>query len=243
MLGMLLFSYLADRSATTGAAGAGLLAGGFVGLAFLARPYTAALMAAPAGLYLLSSGTCRSGLALLWIIFGAVPPLVFLSWYDRAITGNALQMVTTWVDPTEGVGFDEGHTLALGAQLLLGHVIDFVQWTSPVLLPLFVLLAIVGARRRERLFYPYIFPVLAAGYVLYYSEGGNRYGPRYYVEAYPFVVLYVVAALCDGGGVILPPRWRRAALLLFLAGCVSALVTRPARAWQEHHVVSQQLDL
>jgi hypothetical protein len=85
--------------------------------------------------------------------------------------------------------------------------------------------------------------VVAAGYLFYYLKGGNRYGPRFYFEAYPFVMLYVVAGLADGRRAFPPPAWRRPLLLLFLAGWMSALVTLPVRASHEHRAVRDRLDL
>ena len=243
MLATLCFAYFADRGEKTGRAGAGILAGLFIGLAFLTRPYTAVLMAAPVGLCLLADRSRRARLTLFWIFLGALPPLLFLFWYNREITGNPLLMVTTWFDPEEHLGFTKGHTLARGVQQLGEHLLDLIGWGSPALLPLFALLLIGGGRRKERLLYPYLFPALAVGYTFYYLKGGNRYGPRFYFEAYPFVVLYVVAGLTEGRRAFPPAAWRRPLLLLFLAGWLSALVTLPVRAGYEHRAVGERLDL
>jgi hypothetical protein len=72
---------------------------------------------------------------------------------------------------------------------MLTNLWDLILWTPAAVLPLY---AIAMADRRgpprQRLLGS-VFLCLVAGYYFYVDDGGNRYGPRYYFEALPFVML------------------------------------------------------
>lgn len=73
------------------------------------------------------------------------------------------------------------------------HLVNVVQWTPPGLLALYGWYWVSAPGKSRRRFTDFIFPALVLGYFIYVNRGGNRYGPRYYFEAFPFVVLAVTA--------------------------------------------------
>jgi hypothetical protein len=92
---------------------------------------------------------------------------------------------------------EAGHRLTPLDQLKLveTRMVMLVEWTSPLLLfGYMAALAWLGARRRLS-FTDFIFPLFVASYCFVPFTGGNQYGPRYYFEAWPFLVLTVVSAL------------------------------------------------
>ena len=83
----------------------------------------------------------------------------------------------------------QANLLTRGTDLMLTNLWDWILWTPAAILPLY---AIAMADRtgppRQRLLGS-VFLCLVAGYYFYVDSGGNRYGPRYYFEALPFVAL------------------------------------------------------
>jgi hypothetical protein len=121
-------------------------------------------------------------------------PFVLLSLgYNHATMGSL-------VAPAMGGGF-EGYSgawfpprwFARGPEILSGHLADFVAWSPPALLVLYLWTWRQIPPERTRRFTDFIFPALVLGYFIYVDRGGNSYGPRYYFEALPFVALAVAA--------------------------------------------------
>jgi hypothetical protein len=73
------------------------------------------------------------------------------------------------------------------------------------------------AVHRRLSFFDFIFPVTVAAFLLVPWNGGNRYGPRYYFEAFPFLVLTIVSALVPLLQNGARPRWAASAVCLVFA--------------------------
>src|SRR5262249_6110258 len=93
-------------------------------------------------------------------------------------------------------------------------------------------------------FYDLIFPILVVSYLFYADNGGgNRYGPLYYFDDYPFLVVIVVSAVAG--------RIRDQRRVLFLVGVLGALTVSvlvgigayAAVAYQFHRIVNQRMEL
>ena len=189
---VLAYAYAGVRALDDRRADWAATAGAVLGAAFLTRNYTAVWCAVPFGFALLRRG--RSGWRLLAACAAAGLPFVLLSLgYNHATMGSLFA-------PAMGGGF-EGYAgawfpprwVARGLEILSGHLADFIAWTPPALLVLFLWTWRQIPPGRTRRFTDYIFPALVLAYFLYVDRGGNRYGPRYYFEAFPFVVLAVTA--------------------------------------------------
>jgi hypothetical protein len=81
------------------------------------------------------------------------------------------------------------------------------------------------------------------GYFIWHTYGGNQYGPRFYYEAYPFVILFVVARLFGETPLVTPRPLQKFALGLFLVGLMWGAAAIPVIAKQEHQIISERMDL
>ena len=79
-------------------------------------------------------------------------------------------------------------------------------------------------------------------YLIFYDFGGNQYGPRFYFDAYPFLVLTVVSAAA---------AWfaeqrsdlAQAGVVAALAGAlIMAVGAYPALAYQFHRIVTERME-
>lgn len=215
------------------AAGAGVA----IGLIAITRYYTAVLIFLPYVVYLVSRYKWSSWRFFIGVAVGATPLLVFLGWYNYSITGNVLEPVTVWAYRSEGIGFVNGHSVLKGLEHIGRRFLMFVYWCSPVLLVLYFYYLFFRPRAQSWSSNPedYLFLSLVAGYFFYYEIGGNQYGPRFYYEAFPFMVLFVVQQVFAQGR-----RWARA---LFFAGLIVSFVRIPVTAVRERGIVDQRVDI
>jgi hypothetical protein len=73
------------------------------------------------------------------------------------------------------------------------------------------------------------------GYFFYYQIGGNQYGPRFFLEAFPFVILFVVQGIFRSRS--------RGFQALFAAGLIFAVIKFPFIAERETRIVDERQDL
>ncbi len=112
-------------------AGFAILAGIFVGMLALTRPYTAVLIYAPFYLYIVVRYKWDSLKPVLLITAGAMPIMIFLFWYNYRTTGSALLPVTVWAYDDEALGFVKGHTPMAGLKHVFKRLVMFLYWASP----------------------------------------------------------------------------------------------------------------
>jgi hypothetical protein len=226
-----------------------LLAGASFALAVLIRPYTAFLLGVPlavafAPALLLGRDIASGGsthertthwLAPVWFGLGGLPFLLFLMFVNRAVTGSWWLLPWTYFDASERLGFGPyGHTFMRGVRIAIRLCAEGVLYTSFYGA---ALLAFAWGQRvwRERL----LWVLLAApvvGYIFWWSNGGNRYGPRFYFEALlPFTLL---------AGVGLDRLSRRPDIRAIAVGCgcLSACVFA-ALALVNHREIHARRDL
>jgi hypothetical protein len=80
-------------------------------------------------------------------------------------------------------------------RFVLVRLIMLAEWSSPLLvIGYFIAFGYVAVQCRLR-FPDFIFPACVLVYLLVPFDGGAQYGPRYYFEGFPFLVLTVVSAL------------------------------------------------
>ena len=77
--------------------------------------------------------------------------------------------------------------------------------------------------------------MLTIGYFFYYEIGGNQYGPRFFFEALPFMVLFVLNKVLQGR-----EKW---AVALLIASMLYPLVKLPFIIHREELIVDQRKDL
>jgi hypothetical protein len=184
-----------DRPRTSNA----FLAGAALGMLGLIRPLDAPLFALPFFVECCWRGHRRRYLNMPTVIIGGLPFLAGLLLYYYAISGSIMPGPGEASPVKLGLfGVDEaGNRLTPldELQLVVTRIVMLVQWTSPLLmLGYAAALVWLGARRRLR-FTDFVLPLFVIAYFLVPFTGGNQYGPRYYFEAWPLLVLTIVSAL------------------------------------------------
>jgi len=199
---LLLFAFCAQRSLAGGSWA--LLAGLAAGMAFLIRPYTALMIGLPiAAAWFLALRQRRQPLKP-WLTALAVASLflVILLGVNQALTGNPLKSGYSEVPGELGrvLGFGESlpgqpaHTPVSGLMNVIQTVVRLNFWSMGWPLSwLFVMAALLFARRRDLAPLWGILIVTAIGSVFYVSLGVSDTGPVKYYEILPVLVLLTVA--------------------------------------------------
>jgi hypothetical protein len=250
LLLILLFYYHGTVFLETGLQKYAVLAGVWIGFAFINRPYSAMLVGIPLLVYSLLVWPRRVWSGVGWLALGCTPFILFLLFYNHMITGDAFLFVTKWMDPQEGIGFVKGHDWKHALLFTFHHLIDFMLWASPTLLfllPMYLFRIRSGATRLDKGWNTLeftLFPVLAFGYAFYYLYGGDQYGPRFYFEAYPYAVL-VVSSMIFGRAAEETSKGTRADLFRFLyvVGAVFAIMYIPLHTMDEHQAIKERMDV
>lgn len=239
LLFVLGFVYCLYLSLDRRSAAFALLAGAFLGATVITRYLNAVLIFLPVFAYLVFHFKWRSVRTLFLIGIGALPFIAFLTWYNFKITGNGLLPVTVWADPREGLGFGvRGHTPVEGVEHFIRRVLLFLYWCSPALLILYAVYLFHKLRHKvERFLHPedYFVLMMMIGYFFYYHIGGNQYGPRFWLEGLPFLILFVVKKTFDARS-----KWPMA---LLLAGLIYGLVKMPYIIGREKRIVEERMDI
>jgi hypothetical protein len=156
----------------------------------LVRHFDAVLFAAPVGFVLLRRGTARHWRLAPLAAVAALPLLAILLWYYAKITGRPLVVPQTLRNPADGLLGPNWHA-ARATEILFGRLVEFAEWISPPFVVVFVWALLHKLRRGQIRFYDLYGPLFLAGYWLYWSDGGFRWGPRYIYPAFPFMALLV----------------------------------------------------
>jgi len=159
-------------------------------------------------------------------------PVVILSLFlaailyqNYAVTGKLFKAPNKYDKSWERLGFKGEYSVGEGLLYILFRIFYLMDYSAPLLVGLFV----VGILRKppqepalNRLF-RYSFFYGSFIYFLYYSWGGNQYGPRYWWESYPFLGVVLADQIARG--------WRGGDRVFrkFLLGAL--LATVPATGW------------
>ncbi len=243
-----LFVLCGVRFLATGSSAWALSAGAALGAVGVIRPFTVFPLLIPCGVELLLRGDRRHYLRMPMVMLGGLPFLVGLLFYDNAVTGSPWVTVESWTLPQLHLGLhpidEDGSILSLAvtSRNAVRELFELAQWTSPLLFLLYLIAGLWKCYRRRIAFYDFIFPLLVLSYLLFPNLGGNRYGPRYYFDAYPFLVLTVVSAAAAW----FAEQWSRsmqAAVAATLAGAViMGIGAYPALAYQFHCIVTERME-
>jgi len=198
-----------------------LVAGLSLGLLALTRPWTALAVAAPFGIHavvLLCKGLRRNlwTLVALGLLAAAVAALLFA--WQAALTGNAFQEAYSLWWEYDLVGFGPGHGPVEG-----GHSLNLAWFNTlfslqiashdvfgwPYLSWLFLPVGFWALRRKPGAWLVFaILPSLILFYLAYWT-GAWLFGPRYYFEAMPALVVGTAAGLRELQRLIQQQGWRR----------------------------------
>jgi hypothetical protein len=167
-----------------------LLAGFAISVAFSIRYFPAVLLAvAAAGAILWRPNQVR---VLLALAAGALAVFVLVLLYHYAVFDNPLTTGYSW-RPGAYKKFAIAPLDAL--KNIAIQLWELANWTSPLLPLLYGTAIVLKVRARALSFVDFFFPALVAGFFFFPDVGGNRYGPRYLYDAYPFMVLTIGTAL------------------------------------------------
>jgi hypothetical protein len=163
------------------------LAGAAAGATLLTRNYSAVWCVLPFAVALVRRR--RFGWKALAAAGASGIPfvLIYLA-YNASTTGHPL---VTGLSGTFGQ-FDQqffpNGWMARALENLGGRILATIGWTPPALLGLYIWWWVTTPRSRWR-FAEFIFPCLVFGYFIYMDRGGNRYGPRFYYDAFPLMAM------------------------------------------------------
>jgi hypothetical protein len=237
------------RFRNTGSIPSALGAGAALGFLGIIRPFSAVLIAIPCAIELLRRAGSLHYTRLVWLFLGSFPFVTGFLFYNNAITGSPLLDPMSWGSPKFHLGLqpvnEQGNHLTLfyTAGFAIFRLMELAQWTSPLFCLLYAAAALWKLGSRRLAFYDFVFPLFVLGYLLYPSLGGNRYGPRYYFEAYPFMVLTVISATT-----IWLAGWRTgsrqtAMVGVFVGAIIMGLAAYPALAYQFRGIVNARMEL
>jgi hypothetical protein len=225
------------------------IAGAALGLLGAIRPFDVLFFAAPFAGELLLKGGWRHYSRLPVIALAGLPFLAALLYVNQAITGDPLLLPQSWGNPLMHLGLypvdeDGQHYTPWNSALVAGHQIgELAKWTSPIFVLACVPAFFLKWRRHKLRFHDFVFPAAMLAYFVFYDAGGNRYGPRYYFDAWPLLVAMVAWAFAE----LLEKHGRRranAAALGLLATHVAAGVAAfIVLAVQLRTVVNERMDV
>ncbi len=154
------------------------------------------------------------------VLLGLLPWVACQLIYDAGVTGNPLQLTTTWVVPPL---FDlSGGGLGLLKRAATTNLYWFGGLAEFGGLPVVVLGAVglvLKIRSRTCRFYDFLLPVAMACYAFLPFTGDHQYGPRYWFWAWPMASLTIATGLVDSEG-DLRLAGRRVSLAGFVSGCL-----------------------
>ena len=196
-LAALVLAYFCVRFCASGKAIDALLMGGALGVIGVIRYYSSILFFGSLLIFFLCTRPPKRLRMFLWICCGAAPFLIILLLYNHAITGHALQNTMQW-------GFAKLHIASIeslanmaflqnAAKKIVENIRELAMFSSFFLLILYGLFFSVKASKRSLQFYDFFFIAFVLGYALFPFDAGNQYGPRYYYDAFPFLILTVVS--------------------------------------------------
>jgi hypothetical protein len=186
-----------------------LLMGGAAGLAFLIRPFTAAVALAPAGLYLAVRLQRTDRWKTLvgrirWALLPFLSCVLGFLIYNQCMTGDPYLQPFTLYDPRDALGFggqfDDFPRRVMNTVVI--RAFELNKWVplSVVLLGLFFADPRLRVSSRPLLFCAVPLS-LGLAYFFYWGHGGNQYGPRYLYESLTCLLLASAVVLARWGSV------------------------------------------
>lgn len=133
-----------------------------------------------------------------FVAFGAAFSLLIAAqmFYNFKLTGNPVDPPNHYLHSHEKLGFIAGYPPKVALEYLGTRFLYLLDWTPPGWIYAFLAgcIAFKPKNANDLILRITVF-MLPLAYVLYYSWGGNQYGPRYLFEAYPFLILSAAASL------------------------------------------------
>jgi len=221
-----------------------LCTGLFASLAFITREYTSILLLVVPIIGIARHSINRK-LFIIWFVIGALPLFVFYLYNNQAITGNWLRPARFLLE-SERLGFgdrviqvfDYTETQHYGLNdaitNLLSNLGRLFLWAAPGV-PLIALWGFWCKRDNPWFRYMAVSAlILPLGYILYPSDGGNQYGPRFYYESVVFLAFLATAGILSIWKSIIKKG-------LFWSFVIVALVANGLLVWKHGVFYAEQI--
>ena len=180
-----------------------LLVGALFGLLLLTRLEVFALLALAYAVDRLALRRSASIADALPVMAGALPFAVCFAAANAGITGDPLQLPTSWAS----VGVFDAPVEGIGSGPFMHAVSRNLYWTGSLAqfgglaaAALAGVALVAKIRRRTCRFYDALFPLAVVFYIFVPFTGGHRYGPRYWFWAWPLCALTIATGLVDAAG-------------------------------------------
>jgi hypothetical protein len=215
------------------------LVGLLVGWAVLTRYFTGVVAGIGIAALLVRTAGPPAARPLLLMAMGGVPWMAFLFWYNESLSGNMWRLTTQGT--TVSLWFAPGFALR-GLDILSTQLLQFILWTPPALLAAYVwyLRRADPASRRGPL--DWLFAVTAVVLIFYVNRGGNQYGPRFYYEAFLFLVIFTTANLFRAASLNEASRGTRMLFAALVASVVVGVLLIGVHAWQARQIIRERRD-
>jgi hypothetical protein len=230
------------RGSEQGSATALLAAGMLMGLIGITR-YFSLILLVPALLWWFFRDLDRwlqrwraAGLVAL----GGLPFLGLLMAYQYLVTGSPYHSSYAVMAVPDVAISVAPHALLAGLVCTGYRLIELGVWSSPILPAVYVAGLVLKLRNRALVFYDLVFPSFILGFILFATLGGNRYGPRYYFEAFPLMLATVISAVSQAAAGVRGPKSRAVALHAALGSAVYAATALPFALAAFHHQVERR---
>ncbi len=171
-----------------------LLCGALLGLIGMTRYFSLILLFPALAYWLFVENRSRRIRIAALIALAGLPFLAWLMVYQYWVTGNPLHNTYSLITADDVYLSFKPADILYGAQLTLYRFAELSLWASPLLVPAYLICLVSKIRKRSLAFYDLVFPCFVAGYVFFADLGGNRYGPRYYFDAFPLMLVTLVSA-------------------------------------------------
>jgi hypothetical protein len=224
-------------------------AGAALGAVGLIRPFTVFSLLIPCAIEFLLRADRRHYLRIPAVLLGGLPFLAGLLLYDNAVTGKPWLTVETWALPLLHIGLHpvgaNGDTVSFATTtgMAFAQLVGLGKWTSPLLCLLYAVALPWKCWKHQIAFYDLIFPMLVASYLLYPDTRGNAYGPRFYFDAYPFLVLTVVSAATTWFSEQRHGSIQAGATAALASAIIIGFGAYPALVYQFHRIVNERMEL
>ncbi|HMM75028.1 MAG TPA: hypothetical protein PJ986_04925 [Gammaproteobacteria bacterium] len=181
----------------------------------------------------------RSLCTLIYCTLGAAPVVALLLVYQKSTTGSYWK--TTYAVISRPDVFPSIATQAVinGLELTFYRLLELAVWTSPACCTMLLLSLAVRLRHRSLNFLDYVLPGFVAAYIFFPELGGNRYGPRYYFDAFPVAIVSTLIA--TGTPTVTRMRnMERIAVHLTAAALICGLVSIGPALFAYHHQIERR---
>jgi hypothetical protein len=223
-------------------------AGLALGMLGLIRSQNVVLFGLPFAVQFLLQARWRHYRLAPGIILAGLPFFTALLLYNHAVFGSLLPNVNIEVSHVRFGLFptDEGgrHLTPFDELIfVVKRIVMLVNWSSLLLVLAYFASFAFLISRRQLSFLDFIFPAYVLGFMLVPFFGGNQYGPRYYLEAFPLFILTIVSALTI---LLREPRfsrWRPFAISMVIAHFAACLAALAVIAPFARTIIDQRMDI